>query len=151
MPCTFHPRSAVFAKLSGEVVKHQVVMRRAYSLPRRRLGSAASLGGVTANGLGADNAIVGSCDTDGVTTAYTTAYNTTGTAGYKVATVTVAGLNNACDGKAIEVRLTGASNASLETISKTVETDAGSTSTTLTFGSSSLAQSVTGVHIVVSG
>lgn len=115
------------------------------------LGSAASLGGISAQGLGADDTIVASCDTDGVTTSYTTAYNTTGTAGYKVATVTVGGLNNACDGDTIEVRLTGSSDSSLETVNKTVETDAGSTSTTLTFGSSTLAESVTGVHVVVSG
>lgn len=114
------------------------------------MGSAASLGGITPEGLGADDAIIASCDTDGVTTATTTAYNTTGSAGYKVATVTVGGLNDNCDGKTIEVRLTGASNASLETQSKTVETGA-ATSTTLTFGSTTLAESVAGVHIVVSG
>lgn len=115
------------------------------------MGSAASLGGVSAQGLGADDAIVGSCDTDGVATGYTTAYNTTGSAGYKVATVTVSALNNACDGKTIEVRLTDAGNASLETVSKTVETDATATSTTLTFGGSTLVEAVTGVHVVVSG
>lgn len=114
------------------------------------MGSAASLGGITADGLGAEAAVIASCDADGVTTAYTTTYNTTGTAGYKVTTVTVAGLANACDGKAIEVRLTGAGNASLQAVSKTVETDAGSTSTTLNFGSTTLAESVTGVHIVIS-
>lgn len=115
------------------------------------MGSAASLGGITAQGLGADDTLIASCDTDGVTTSYTTAYNATGSPGYKVATVSVAGLANTCDGQAIEVRLTGAAGASLETVSKTVETDAGSTSTSLTFGSSTLAESVTGVHIVVSG
>ena len=115
------------------------------------MGSAASLGGITADGLGPDDTIVASCDTDGVTTSYTTDYNTAGTAGYKVDTVTVGGLNNACDGDSIEVRLTGAGDTSLETVSKTVEADALSTSTTLTFGATTLAESVTGVHVVVSG
>ena len=115
------------------------------------MGSAASLGGITSDGLGADDTIVAACDSDGVTTSYTTAYNTTGTAGYKVASVTVSGLNNACDGDAIEVRLTGAASASLEAVTKTVESDGASTSTTLTFGSTTLAESVTGVHVVVSG
>ena len=114
-------------------------------------GSAASLGGITSNGLGADDTIVAACDTDGVSTSYATAYNTTGSAGYKVTTVTVSGLNNACDGDAIEVRLTGAGNASLESATKTVETDGAATSTTLTFNGTTLAESVTGVHIVVSG
>lgn len=115
------------------------------------MGSAASLGGITSSGLGADDTIVASCDTDGVTTSYATVYNTTGSAGYKVASVTVGGLNNACDGKTIEVRLTGASSSSLETVSKTVETDATATSTTLNFGNSTQAQGVTGVHIVIAG
>src|SRR5688572_11916526 len=81
-------------------------------------GSAASLGGITSQGLGADATIVAACDTDGVGTTYTTAYNTTGSAGYKVATVTVTGLNDACDGDTIEVNLTGAADASLEAVSK---------------------------------
>lgn len=115
------------------------------------MGSAASLGGITAEGLGADDTIVASCDTDGVTTSYTTAYNTTGSAGFKVATVTISGLNNACDGDTIEVRLTGASSASLETKTKTLETDTNATSTTLTFDSATLAESVTGVHVVIAG
>jgi len=38
---------------------------------------AAALGGITADDLGADNAAVGSCDTDGVTTSYTVAYDAT--------------------------------------------------------------------------
>ena len=38
---------------------------------------AASLGGVTEDDLGADNAAVASCDTDGVTASYTVAYDAT--------------------------------------------------------------------------
>lgn len=137
---TVQPKKLVFGALFGVTLFGTV------------LGSAASLGGITAQGLGADDTIVASCDTDGVTTSYTTAYNTSGSAaGYKVATVVVSGLNNACDGKTIEVRLTGAANASWEAVNKTLETDSASTATTLTFGSSTLAEAVTGVHIVISG
>ncbi|MPZ72795.1 MAG: hypothetical protein GEU74_06110 [Nitriliruptorales bacterium] len=115
------------------------------------IGSAASLGGITTDGLGADAAIVAACDNDGVTTSYTTQYNATGSDGYKIKTVTVAGLANACDGNTIEVRLIGAGSASLETVNKTIENDAASTSTDLTFAGTTLAESVTGLHIVVSG
>lgn len=111
-------------------------------------GMAASLGGVTARNLGADDSVVASCDTDGVVVSWTTAYNTTGTAGYKVATVTVAGINNACDGQNISVTLTGAASASLQEVTSVVPVDV-ATSHTLAFGSSTLAESVTGVHIVI--
>lgn len=113
-------------------------------------GMAASLGGISASDLGADAAVVASCDTDGVSVSYTTTYSAAGTAGYKVADVTVGGINNACDGQDISVNLTGAGNASLQEVSSSVPTDAGSTSLTLSFGSSTLAESVTGVHIVIS-
>jgi hypothetical protein len=65
------------------------------------LASAASIGTVTDAGLGAGNAVVAACDTDGVTTAYTTAYTTN--VGYTVSSVSVAGINAACNTKAIQV------------------------------------------------
>lgn len=114
------------------------------------LASAAGLGGLTPGPLGAEDGVIASCDTDGVTTSYTTAYSTSGTAGYKVTGVTVSGLNDACDGKAIEIRLTGAADASLEAVSKTIETGA-PTSTTATFAGTTLAESVIGIHVLISG
>ena len=113
-------------------------------------GMAASLGGLNSDKLGAEDSAVAACDTDGVTTSYATAYNTTGTAGYKVQTVTVSGIADTCDGQSITVSLTGAGSASLQDVTSAVPTDA-ATSMTLTFGSSTLAESVTGVHVVVSG
>jgi hypothetical protein len=112
------------------------------------VASAASLGGITNGNLGADDTVVASCDTNGVTLAYTYAYNTTGTAGYKVVTVTVGGINDACDGQAIGVTLTGAANASLESVSSTVPVGAGTTAV-LNFASTTLAESVIGAHIVI--
>jgi hypothetical protein len=113
--------------------------------------SAASLGGITAQSLGADDSVVASCDTDGVSTAYVTVYTAAGTAGYKVDSVTVSGINNACDGKAIKVTLTGAADAELETITTTVPSDAGATSMAVDFANSTLAESVAGVHVIISG
>ena len=45
------------------------------------LASAATIGTVTDAGIGAGNTVVASCDTDGVNTAYTTAYSSS-TPGY---------------------------------------------------------------------
>jgi len=73
--------------------------------------SAATLGGVTTTGMGASTAVVASCDTDGVTLAYTTAYDaTTGT--YRVSTVSVSGIAPACSGKNISVSLRNAAGTS---------------------------------------
>jgi len=114
-------------------------------------GMAASLGGITSEGLGADDSVVASCDTDGVSTAYVTVYNATGSGSYKVDSVTVSGINNACDGKAIQVTLSTAADASLEGVTSTVPTDGAATSMSLNFADTTVAESVTGVHIVISG
>ncbi len=66
--------------------------------------SAASLGGITSNSLGADTAVVGSCDTDGVTLAYTNAYDAT-LGRYQTTSVNVTGINAACAGKTLSLTL----------------------------------------------
>ena len=66
------------------------------------LASAATIGTVTDAGVGAGNTVVASCDTDGVNTAYTTAYSAA-TPGYNVTAVSVTSINTACNGKAISV------------------------------------------------
>jgi hypothetical protein len=66
------------------------------------LASAATIGTVTDSGMGAGNTVVASCDTDGVNTAYTTAYSSS-TPGYNVTAVSVTSINTACNGKAISV------------------------------------------------
>ena len=116
------------------------------------VGMAASLGGITAQGLGADDSAITSCDSNGVSTAYTTAYSTTGTAGYKVGNVTVDGIADACNSATMSVTLTGAGGASLAQQSVTVAVNGGSgdTSDTLSFAAANvLAESVTGVHVVI--
>lgn len=112
--------------------------------------SAATLGGINTGNLGADDAAIVSCDTDGVVANYTTAYNTTGAAGYKVNTVKVTSINDACDGQSISVTLTGSGNSSLQEVTATVPTGTG-TEATLSFGSTTQAESVTGVHVVING
>lgn len=118
--------------------------------------SAATLGGLTPQGLGADDASVASCDTNGVTTSYTTQYNTTTTAGYKVDDVTVNGIADACNGKTMKITLVGASNASLGEVTATVAVDSTAmtpdTSDTVDFlATNKLAEDVQGIHVVISG
>jgi hypothetical protein len=73
------------------------------------MASAASLGGVSAGSLGADTAVIASCDTDGVTLAYG-GYSLSGNA-YRVGSVAVGSINAACNGKAIRVSLTDGTNS----------------------------------------
>ena len=116
--------------------------------------SAATLGGITSTGLGADDVTVASCDTNGVSTSYTTAYNTTTAAGYKVDDITVGGMADACNGKPMKITLVGSSNASLGEVTATVAVDSATsdTSDTVDFlATNKLAEDVQGIHVVISG
>lgn len=115
-------------------------------------GMAASLGGLTSDSLGADDQTVGTCDSNGVSTSYATDYSAAAPAGFKVVAVTVSGIANPCDGKTIEVALTGSGGTLIEEQTETVPTDAGATTVTLAFADAdSLAEAVTGVHVMISG
>ncbi|HVM18251.1 MAG TPA: hypothetical protein VM290_11775 [Gaiellaceae bacterium] len=112
------------------------------------VGFAATLG-VSSGSLGAGNASVSSCD-EAVTVAYSPAYNTTGTAGFKVASVTVNGIDGAaCAGQTLRVEVVGAANASLANGNAPIV--ASDTSKTVTLGSSVLAADIQNVHAVISG
>lgn len=118
--------------------------------------SAATLGGVTSTGLGADDVAIASCDTNGVSTSYTTQYNTTTAAGYKVDDIIVSGIADACNGKTMKITLVGASNASLGEVSATVAVNStatpADTSDTVDFlATNKLAEDVQGIHVVISG
>jgi hypothetical protein len=66
--------------------------------------SAASLGGLTSSSLGADQTVIASCDSDGISMAYTNAYDAT-TNAYKVSGVTISGVAAGCNGKAFKLTL----------------------------------------------
>ena len=113
--------------------------------------SAATLGGINSGSLGADDKAVVSCDTNGVSVAYTVEYTNANTAGYKVKDLVVAGINDACDGAAISVTLTDTTGAALGVaLDSTVPTGA-ATSHTISTGSTRLAEAVTGVSVVING
>lgn len=107
--------------------------------------SAASLGGITSPSLGADTATVSSCDTDGVTLAYTNTYDST-LGRYQTTTVAVSGINTSCNTKTLSITLKDSSNASLGSGSATVS--AGAATVTLS-GSGANAASVTGAAVII--
>ena len=107
-------------------------------------GFAATLN-VGANTLSAGNASVASCQATGTPTGtYTVAYDSA-VPGYKVAGVTVTGLDANCATKAVSVTLTGAANANLNTVTGVVP--AGGGSLALTPGATVSAANVTGASV----
>lgn len=103
---------------------------------------------VGTNSLSAGNAAVGSCDADGVTTAYTTAYDSA-VPGYKVTAVTVSGIDaTGCAGRSLKVDLVNTSNASIGSGTATVS--AASMAVSITTGTPNAAL-VTNVHVVIAG
>lgn len=70
-------------------------------------GAAASLGGLTTPSLGADDAVVASCDTDGVDVAYETSYSETERT-YVVDAAIITGLDADCEGGTMAVTLSNA-------------------------------------------
>lgn len=110
--------------------------------------SAASLGGITSNSLGADTAVVGSCDTDGVTLAYTNAYDATSGL-YRTTSVLVSGIAVPCAGKALSLTLKDSTGVSLG--AGTVASISGTTAAVAIGGSGANANLVVGAAAVISG
>jgi hypothetical protein len=110
------------------------------------VAAAASLGGLSSIRLGAASAAVTSCDTDGVSTTFTTAYDTT-TGKYRIATVTVTGIAVGCNGKTLAVTLSSTGGANVGAGSATVV----STSQSVTVTGSASTDSVQSVAVVISG
>jgi hypothetical protein len=109
---------------------------------------AASLGGVTSGKVGADNTTVASCDTDGVTTSYATAWDATNKR-YAITSVTVSGVNDACDGQTLSVSLTDSSGTSLATGSTAIPTSA-ATAFAVSMSPNPSAKLTEGVHVLIS-
>lgn len=108
--------------------------------------SAASLGGVTTASLGADSGAVASCDTDGVTLAYTNSYDSS-TGVYRTTSVSITNINTACNTKTISITLKDVSGNSLGAGSSTVAAGAA----TIALSPSASAASVTGAAVVING
>ncbi len=109
---------------------------------------AASLGGITSGSVGADDAVVASCDTDGVTTSYASAWDATDER-YEVTSVTVGGINNNCDARTLSVSLTDTSGAQIGSGSVAVPTDPLAFTATVALSPAASAELTTGVHVAI--
>lgn len=112
-------------------------------------GSAASLGGLDSERLGAGASVVASCDTDGVKVSYEQTYSPAPEPGYKVTEVTVSGVADACDGQTLAVTLADSGNASLGTGSLSIPTGP-ATSHTVSVAPSTPVGSIANAHVVIS-
>lgn len=109
--------------------------------------SATTLGGVTPQSLGANNAAVTACDTDGVAATYTTGYNAT-TKKYDATGVSVTGIAAGCSGKTLKFNLVTSAGASLYEGTKTI---AGTSEAfTITAGTAP-AESVSDIAVTIHG
>jgi hypothetical protein len=105
---------------------------------------------VTSSSLGAGTGTVASCDTDGVTTSFDTAYSQAA-AGYRVTTVHVAGIATpACAGLTMKVTLIGAADLSLGEQTVTLATPVADPTNVDFSGSNVLASAVLKVSVVIS-
>lgn len=110
--------------------------------------SAASLGGLTSNSLGADTAVVGSCDSDGVTLTYTNSYDAA-LGRYQTTSVGVTGIAAPCAGKSLSLTLKDSGGVALG--SGTVASIVGTSATIALAGSGANANAVVGAAAVISG
>jgi hypothetical protein len=110
--------------------------------------SAASLGGITSNSLGADTAVVGSCDTDGVTLAYTNSYDAT-LGRYQTTSVNVTGIAVGCAGKTLSLTLKDSLGNSLG--GGTVASIAGTSAAVALTAPGANANAVVGAAVVIAG
>jgi hypothetical protein len=109
--------------------------------------SAASLGGITSGNVSAEGAVVGSCDTDGVTTAYASSWDPTDER-YEVTSVTVAGISDNCDGRTISVSLTDSTGAQIGSGTNTVP-GLLVTSVAVSMSPAASAEATVGVHVSI--
>jgi len=112
------------------------------------LAMAASLGGITSSTVGADDTVVASCDTNGVTASYATAWDATDER-YEITSVTIGGVSDTCDGLTMSVTLTDSSGAQIGTGTLILPTSA-ATSHTVTPSTAPSAELTVGPHVVIS-
>ena len=108
---------------------------------------AAGLGGVASNAVGADNVAVAACDSDGVSSSYTTAWDPTDKR-YEITTVTIGGVDDACDGQTLSVSLTDSAGAQLGVGSVSIPTSA-ATSFPVSLSTAASAKSTEGIHVLI--
>jgi hypothetical protein len=108
---------------------------------------AASLGGITSDSVGADSAVVASCDTNGVTTAYVTGWDATDER-YEITSVTVGGVADTCDGRTLSVNLTDPTGAQIGSGTFVIPTSV-ATSFAVAMSTAPSAELTEGVNILI--
>jgi hypothetical protein len=108
--------------------------------------SATTLGGVSTNSLGANNAAVTACDADGVASTYGTTYNATSKK-YDATSVTVSGIAAGCTGKTLKFTLVSSAGTSLYEGTKAVA----GTSEAFTVPAGTPAESVDNIAVTIYG
>ena len=101
---------------------------------------------VSSNSLGAGNAAVASCDTDGVSIAYSPSYDAA-LPGFTVSSVSVSNIAAGCNGRTLQVDVVGADSASLASGTATIS----GTSASVTLSGSPDANEIANVHAVIAG
>ena len=112
------------------------------------LAMAASLGGITTATVGADDAVVASCDTNGVTAGYATGWDATDER-YEITSATIGGVSDTCDGQTLSVSLTDSTGAQIGSGTLAIPTSA-ATSHTVTMSPAPSAELTEGVHVLIS-
>ena len=114
-----------------------------------RLSSAASLD-VDGRSLGAGTTTVASCDADGMTTSFVTAFDPA-LGSYAITAVTITGIENTCDQKKLQLVLTNSDGALVgSALVPTLNLPLGATSAVVPMVPVS-AELVRGIAIVMSG
>jgi hypothetical protein len=108
---------------------------------------AASLGGITSAKVSSDNVAVTACDTDGVTTSYSTGWDATDER-YEVTSVTVGGVADACDGQTLTVSLTDSTGAQIGSGSVAIPSSV-ATSFAVSLSTAASAKLTEGVHVLI--
>lgn len=112
------------------------------------IASASTLGGLTPNKMGAQDATVAACDTDGVTTSQTSEWDATDKR-YEVTAVTVEGVADTCDGQTLKVTLGDTDGASLAEGTLSVPTSV-AVDHEVTFTPAASTASVEKIHVNIS-
>ena len=112
------------------------------------VASAATLGGLTADNLGADNTLLDSCNDGGLSIAYGNTYDPTGQR-FVVANAVISSIDPGCVGQVMNVQLTGTDGTALSASTPLTLTNA--VSQTVTFSTPAASEAVEGAAIVITG
>lgn len=111
------------------------------------MAMATTLGGLTPDTLGAQNAPVVACDADGVATTYTSDWDATDKR-YEVSTVNVEGIADTCDGLTVKVTVTDTNGDSLSEGTLLIPTNA-SVNHAVALAAGVSTEAITNVHVTI--